>query len=173
MLPPWRRTVAFPALLLAACASTPPPPPEPPAWSAEREAQAEALSAKLRRAPADAQLVVRLAFPADVDLDLYVTDPRLETVYYANTPSVSGGRLEEDRRCEAAAEGGIRVETVRFEAPPPGRYRIGVDFPHVCEGGPEATPYAVSIEASGDRSELTGMARWLEFEPIVREFDVP
>lgn len=117
-------------------------------------------------------LVVRLAFEPGADLDLYVTDPRLETVYYANTPIVSGGRLEVDRRCEADEEGAVRVEEVRFDAPLPGRYRVGVDFPHRCEGGPDEVPYVVSIEDRGTRSQRRGMARWLEFTTIVHEFEV-
>jgi hypothetical protein len=165
------------ALVLGGCASTPPPPPEPPAWNAERRASADALAARLRESePSAAGLTVRLAFPADVDLDLYVTDPRLETVYYANTPSVSGGRLVRDRRCADpapdASPDAARIETVRFEAPPPGHYRIGVDFPHRCEGGPDEVAWALSIEQRGAREELSGLSRWLEFTPIAHEFEV-
>lgn len=160
-------------LAVAGCASTPPPPPDPPAWNALRRADADALAARLRELPPVSEgLVVRLAFPAGVDLDLYVTDPRLETVYYANTPSVSGGRLLRDRRCADPEPGEVRIETLRFDAPPPGRYRIGVDFPHRCEGGPDEVAYALSIEQRGVREEQRGLARWLEFTSIVHEFDV-
>lgn len=126
---------------------------------------------------------MRLVFAPGADLDLYVTDPLLETVYYANTPSRSGGVLERDRRCDEGRRQGadaadaraedVRVETVRFETPPPGRYRVGVDYPHRCEGGDEVMPYVVSIEAEGAREALIeGLARHLEFTTIVTEFDV-
>jgi len=33
-----------------------------------------------------------------------VTDPLLETVYFGNSPSTHGGRLDRDVRCEVAGE---------------------------------------------------------------------
>ena len=94
------------------CASTPEEPPDLPP----------------RAAPAGA-LRVELAFGQDADLDLYVTDPLQETVYFANTPSQQGGVLLDDRRCDSPPP---RIETVVFEHPPPGRYRVGVDYPRRC-----------------------------------------
>ena len=46
-------------------------------------------------------LSVQLAFEADTDLDLYVTGPLLETVYFANLASKSGGELSADVRCDS------------------------------------------------------------------------
>jgi hypothetical protein len=179
MSPPRRALLAILTLLAAACASTPPPPPPPPAWSDATRAEAERLVEALRAtAPAGDALVVRLAFGADADLDLYVTDPSLETVYYANTPAVSGGALLADRRCDgppgdgAAAEAGVRIETVRFERPPPGRYRIGIDFPHRCDGGPDEVPFAVSVDHPALHEGKRGMARWLDFTVIFHEFSI-
>src|SRR6058998_2910370 len=51
-----------------------------------------APAAALPAAPPQGIRVV-LLWAAPVDLDLYVTDPGLETVYFANTPSGSGGKL--------------------------------------------------------------------------------
>jgi hypothetical protein len=48
---------------------------------------------------------VLLLWSAPVDLDLYVTDASLETVYFANPVSHSGGRLERDVTCETVADG--------------------------------------------------------------------
>ena len=53
-------------------------------------------------------LRVELVFSDDADLDLYVTGPDLETVYFANTPTRAGGALERDLRCDG--EPGTRVE---------------------------------------------------------------
>ena len=161
------------ALVGVSCASTPAPSPPPPEWTDEWRAEAAELAGHLRAAggAASQHLVVRLAFAAQADLDLYVTDPLLETVYYANTPSRSGGALERDLRCDEPG-GEVRVETIRFEAPLPGRYRVGVDYPHRCEGGDDVMPYALSIEAKGSRSELLGFGELLEFTTIVTEFEV-
>ena len=46
---------------------------------------------------------VRLEFGADADLDLFVTDPMHEEIYFANSPSRLGGVFEADRRCDDPA----------------------------------------------------------------------
>lgn len=163
---------ALAAALALACASGPPkPPPPPPApeWTDALAARAAALEARLAAtAPAPAgELVVRLAFEEGADLDLYVSDPLEETVYYANTPVRSGGALDADRRCR---EPGERVETVRFAAPLAGRYRVGVDFQHRCGGEERVVPFAIAIEAQGERRLLRGLAAWNVFASRVDEF---
>jgi hypothetical protein len=114
-------------------------------------------------------MVVRLGFGAAADLDLYVTDPLQETVYYANTPARSGGALDADRGCGDPAP---RVETVVFERPLPGRYRIGVDFPKSCDGSDRAAPYAVRVERAGHVHAREGSVEPRRFAPIVLELDV-
>lgn len=120
-------------------------------------------------APEPGALRVRLLFGADADLDLFVTDPRQETVYFANTPSLaSGGALDADRRCDAPAP---RVETVTFAAPPAGRYRVGVDYPERCGAGRAPAAYRVAAEAQGWRQERAGTIEFGRFDPAVLEFD--
>jgi len=168
-----RYTIAALGLGLAfACASEPPKPPPPapaPAWSPALSARADALEARLAAAPraAAGEIVVRLAFEPGADLDLYVSDPLDETVYYANTPTRSGGVLDADRRC---AEPGDPIETVRFAAPLRGRYRVGVDFQQRCESEARVAPWAVSIDANGERRMLRGLASWNVFASRVGEF---
>jgi hypothetical protein len=156
-------------VLLLACASSRPEPKPPPAWDEARRDAAAALEAVLaaQAPPPPGEVVVRLAFAAGADLDLYVTDPLSETVYYANTPVRSGGALDADRRCEDAAP---RVETVRFAKPLAGRYRVGVDFQQRCPGGEDVAPWSISIEAGGARRLLTGLATWNVFASRVDEF---
>jgi hypothetical protein len=157
------------AALALACASEPPQIPPAPEWTDALSTRAAALEARLaaaERAPAG-ELVVRLAFEAGADLDLYVSDPLDETVYYANTPARSGGALDADRRCDSAGE---RVETVRFAAPLAGRYRVGVDFQHRCESEERVVPWAISIDARGERRMLRGLATWNVFASRVDEF---
>ena len=170
----WLVTAGGIALLagFAGCDDGPPerPSAEPPAaWTAERSSEAEALSARLAAVEPDPRdgLRVQLAFGTRADLDLYVTDPFEETVYYANTPTRAGGELIEDRRCVHEAP---RIETVRFPQPlAPGRYRVGVDYPRACDEAKEPAPFAVSIDGPGGRITQQGLARHQVFEPIVLE----
>lgn len=171
-------------LLLAAafCATTPgcddaPPPGPPPvpeaAWTPERSREADAHAQRLaaQGPAAPGELRVQLGFGAAADLDLYVTGPDEETVYYANTPGKAGGALVEDRRC---AHEGPRIESVRFPAPLlPGRYRVGVDYPHGCGDATAPAPFVVRIDGPDGSAEQRGLARHHVFEPVVLEFDVP
>lgn len=165
------------ALLFAAagCDGGPPPGPvvaEPPEWTPERTRAAQALAELLAASePAVTEgLRVRLAFGAEADLDLYVTDPSEETVYYANTPSRTGGALFEDQRCAHPAP---RVETVQFPAPlAPGRYRIGVDYPRACDEAREPAPFAVAVDGPAGRTLHRGLVQHQVFEPIVVEIEL-
>jgi hypothetical protein len=131
------------------------------------------LRAPKRAAVAPGELRVELVFGAGSDLDLYVTDPMQETVYYANTPSRgSAGRLEADLRCDAVAT--PRVETIVFESAPAGRYRVGVDRARTCDAGSSAAePFLVAVEFAGERREVRGEILGGRFEPSVLEIDVP
>jgi len=140
-------------------------PARPPVEAVERAAS------WLRAAPPPAgAVVVRLAFDAGADLDLYVTGPRRETVYFANTPTRIGGRLEADQRCDAPAP---RIETVVFPDPWPGPYRVGVDFPESCDGRDAAVGFAIDLHSSAGHSTHTARLRPGEFEPIVLEWVEP
>ncbi len=116
-------------------------------------------------------MVVRLKFDDDVDLDLYVTDPLLETVYFARHESRTGGVISADVRCDSS---GPRVEEIRFPDPWPGRYRIGVDFPARCDGAKSRAPapYAVTVNADGVLHEARGLVSLEQFEVVVLEFDL-
>ena len=114
-------------------------------------------------------LSVQLAFEADTDLDLYVTGPLLETVYFANLASKSGGELSADVRCDSE---GQRLEEVVFVDPLPGKYRIGVDFPERCNSENSPAPYAVSVLYQGQHQQVWGSATLKQFEVIVFEFEL-
>ncbi|HKJ24927.1 MAG TPA: hypothetical protein VKB65_08915 [Myxococcota bacterium] len=131
----------------------------------------EAAAAWLRTSPPpEGAIVVRLAFDASADLDLYVTGPRRETVYFANTPTKLGGHLDADRRCDAPAP---RIESVVFPDAWPGRYRVGVDFPEACAGGGGPADFAVEARSPAGLAARTGRIEPGEFEPIVLEWDEP
>ena len=137
------------------------------------EAQVSALvdelaSATSARAAPD-ELVIRLAFGEDADLDLYVTDPLAESIYFANRQARSGGELVGDVRCEATPP---RIEEVRFASPLPGRYRVGVDHPSRCDGTRLPAAYAISVEGPGVTDHASGTLPLAKFEVIVMEFEV-
>ena len=158
-------------VLIAACTSgAGPTQAEREARAAEANALALQLAANPLMPPIPGEVRVRLVFGDSADLDLYVTDPRQETVYFANSPSRGGGRLDHDVRCDEPAP---RIETVAFDAALPGRYRVGVDFPPVtCDGAKNAVAFVVVFESHGQRREMRLSIRPGEFLPIVLEADV-
>lgn len=158
------------AVLVSGCISI-------PGSEARRQAeiarQSNALSASLAALedidPLREGLRVRLVFGEKADLDLYVTDPLEETVYFANNPTRSGGSLDTDARCGAA---GLRVETVVFIDPLPGRYRVGVDFPERCDGRDDPVPFVVTVRHGNVRREQRGTISPRHFQPVVLEEDL-
>ncbi|MDH3641084.1 MAG: hypothetical protein OES38_03255 [Gammaproteobacteria bacterium] len=116
-------------------------------------------------------VIVQLAFGPEADLDLYVTDPLLETVYFARHESRTGGRIGADVRCDTPGE---RIEEVRFAAPWPGRYRVGIDHPRRCDDEPAPAPaaYAVTARVDSNTYRAQGTVDLERFEVIVLEFEL-
>jgi hypothetical protein len=137
------------------------------AWGcASAKPLSEALDAEERPA---GSLRVRLVFGREADLDLYVTDPKLETVYFGNSPSLAGGRLAKDQRCEDPAP---RVESVTFAEPQPGRYRVGVEFAKRCTRARAAVPFFYEVETDDWQKKGQGEIEPNHFLPVVLEFDL-
>ena len=116
-----------------------------------------------------------LVWAGPADLDLYVTGPSWETVYFGNTPSKSGGTLEHDARCAVIPSDANtpQVEAVSFVEPDAGHYRVGVDYLEACrEAAAEPVGYRVITEFAGARNEYVGLAHHHQFVPIVLEFDL-
>ena len=122
--------------------------------------------------PSGTGLRVALAWNAPVDLDLYVTDPAAETTYFANRVSRTGVRLVRDARCEHVTAGERGLEQVVAAAPPPGRYRIGVDFIDACGSRLGRVPFRVVVAVGDERQEVTGEVGLSAFEAVVAEIDV-
>ena len=114
-------------------------------------------------------LSIKLTFEGTVDLDLYVTGPQLETVYFANHKSKSGGEISDDARCDTQGE---RIEEVRFTAPMPGTYRVGIDFPESCDGTKAPAAYALSVLHNGEQQQVFGSVSLQRFEVVVLEFEI-
>ena len=140
--------------------------------AAELARQADQLAVRLDEQHTQGPgVVVQLAFGAEADLDLYVTDPLLETVYFARHESRTGGRISGDVLCDTP---GPRIEEIRFDTPWPGRYRVGVDHPRRCDGlrGPAPAAYAVTVRADGKTYRTTGSVALEQFAVRVLEFEV-
>jgi len=146
---------------LLGCAGKPPPaPPRVPAGPAAE----------------GGEIRVTLAWSQPVDLDLYVTDPAQETVYFANASTGSGGKLERDVVCGGIPAGKTEAalsEAIRWDRPPRGRYRVGVDFMDGCESSAQEVMYRVAVDVGGRRKEQLGKIAKGRFESVVFEFDVP
>ena len=148
------------AVAVGCAAKTPPAPPRLPPGSAE-----DATDVR-----------VTLAWSESVDLDLYVTDPAQETVYFANSSTGTGGKLERDVTCSGVAAskpGGMLSESIRWERPPSGRYRVGVDFMDGCGSSADEVTFRVAVDVGGSRKERVGKIAKSRFEPLIIEFDVP
>jgi hypothetical protein len=147
-------------------------------------ARATVIAAQLQAFNADQPvpgqaLVIQLAFGPEADLDLYVTDPLLETQYFANKKGRSGGAISKDHRCDSPLQDAqeIRIEEVRFEIPLSGRYRVGVDFPNRCDAdGPtgfeERAAYAIAVSYAGKRQQTQGTVGYQFFELAALDFDI-
>jgi len=112
---------------------------------------------------------VRLVFGEQADLDLYVTDPNLETVYFGNNPSRGGGVLTADVRCDAATP---RSEAVSFMDACPGRYRVGVEHASNCTRRSGPVPYRVEVLAGESEWQVEGEIEPGAFDNQVLEFEL-
>ncbi len=142
-----------------------------PLWGCA--AKAPALSPSTFGARPAGALEVELRFDGAADLDLHVTDPLLETVYFGNSPSTRGDRLDRDVRCERASEGDERRETVRFEEPLEGVYRVGIDYVKACRRLGKTADYVVRVVGPGIELEHGGRIEPGHFDHKALEFDWP
>jgi hypothetical protein len=143
--------------VLAGCPRRPPGPPPP---------------APVMSAPSGLRVSLTWAGPAD--LDLYVTGPSWETVYFGNNPGKNGGKLKRDVRCSDIQQDqpAPLLESISFPNPVPGRYRVGVDYIETCNGPDEPVPFRVVVEYGSARHEQLGLARHHQFAPIVADLEL-
>ncbi|MGH0036699.1 MAG: hypothetical protein ACQGVK_16875 [Myxococcota bacterium] len=118
----------------------------------------------------DDRLRIRLAFFGGADLDLYLTDPLQETIYFARRETRSGGVLLQDVRCDAPPP---RIEAAVFPDPAPGVYRIGVDYAGACSDSPRPEGFVLEVVYRGRRWMRRDSIAPMHFEPIVWEVVIP
>ena len=95
------------------------------------------------------------------DLDLYVTGPNGELIYYNHPTSADGGQLDIDSN--RGCGGNITsqpVENIFWPSgeAPLGQYVIYVHYFKYCDDEPLATPFTVSLLVDGALQEFAGIA---------------
>jgi uncharacterized protein YfaP (DUF2135 family) len=107
------------------------------------------------------QVVVSLVWHAPtgtsntVDLDLHVTDPRGEEIYYNHPTSASGGKLDFDNKCSGYREG--RPENIYWTTAPSGNYKVEVVYFDSCGNSPPASQaFTVNVTVNGATSAYNG-----------------
>ena len=96
---------------------------------------------------------VSLVWDKPSDIDLHVVDPDGEEIYYGNTASASGGRLDLDSNAGCSIDG-VNNENITWASGRglPGTYTVRVDNWDSC--GAEPIEWAVTIH-SGDQALQT------------------
>jgi hypothetical protein len=93
------------------------------------------------------------------DLDLYVTDPSGENIYYQHPTSLSGGILDVDanRNCLENMTG-TPVENIYWPtgAAPSGTFQIAVNYYRHCSAAPLEDNYTVRALVDGQVQVFTG-----------------
>lgn len=86
---------------------------------------------------------ITLVWEGNVDVDLWVTDPSGERIYWEHTSSVSGGELDRDNLCPIEPGLSENIYWGKDEAPP-GDYKIQVNHFDSC-GTATRAYYRVSV----------------------------
>lgn len=100
---------------------------------------------------------VTLTWDSVNDLDLWVTDPSGEVIYYRHKTSASGGKLDVDANAGCGSRTSSPVENIFWSSggAPDGTYSVSVHYYAVCQ--PEAlTPFTVQLLVDGQRQAFDG-----------------
>ena len=110
---------------------------------------------------------ITVAWQSSSDIDLHVTDPNNEEVFYGHRNSASGAVLDRDANA-ACNQSPPTVENVYWGTQPmPGQYRIRVVAYDMC--GSPSTPATVSISVGG---RILGTYS-MNFSQRGQQFDIP
>jgi hypothetical protein len=94
---------------------------------------------------------------ASVDLDLWVTEPNGNKIYWDSKTSSTGGQLDLDNWCDNYSAG--RPENIFWGNPPAGDYKIEVNWYEDqtgCSGSLSSSPYEVRVVNKGVTKTYTG-----------------
>lgn len=101
---------------------------------------------------------VTLRWATTDDLDLYVTDPAGQVVFYGNPSIASGGQLDVDANAGCGESNQTPIENI-FWPPsqaPTGAYKIEVNLYSRCNPGNNPIPFEVRLLVRGEVQTLTG-----------------
>ena len=101
---------------------------------------------------ADADIAVTVRWTGASDVDLHVTDPNGNEVYWANETTEEGGRLDLDSNAGCSIDN-VNQETISWpkDAAPEGDYTIVVDYFSDC--GQPSAPWSLSLDVNGRSSQ--------------------
>ena len=105
--------------------------------------------------PAPGRLTVSLNWSGSADLDLHVTDPMGETLYYFHPASAAGGSISRDREC-AGQQGQSEVVSYPAGQAVSGKYQISVHYFRAC-GAAKDVAYNVSVESDAGTQTFNGV----------------
>jgi hypothetical protein len=155
-------------------AETPPEgPAEEPAEPPSPDEDA-AIDERLDREGAQrGEVAVSLTWDSDADLDLRVTCPGGEEIYYGRR-SACGGELDVDMNVPSRMSE-EPVENVYWPegAAPPGTYRVAVTNFQTRSEGDQPTPFRVRVVNGGDTAIYEGEVHERDGRHAVVEFQVP
>lgn len=107
-------------------------------------------------AKASDNLRLELTWKAPVDLDLFVTGPSGETIYFGNKQAKNGDRLIEESNCESlASQPSHSRESVLIPVAQNGKYRVSVDFILQCSSSLEEVEGKIDLFNAQDNTTLT------------------
>jgi hypothetical protein len=102
-------------------------------------------------------VTVTLRWNTEDDLDLHVTDPDSETIFYNHPRSASGGRLDVDSNAGCSNTTTSPVENIFWPGgeAPGGQYTIKVHFFRRC-GSSRPVTYEVVVNVDGRSAQFSG-----------------
>jgi hypothetical protein len=153
-------------------AAAPPAPRPPPATALQPAPPAPSINERLQRERAQSGKVqISLAWDSEDDLDVSVTCPDGQTIYF-HTRAACGGRLDTDANGISSQLTRSPVENIFWaNRPPSGQYRVYVGY-YNYDARRRSVPYLVRLTIDGQQREFRGTATQ-QAPRLVTEFDVP
>ena len=104
--------------------------------------------------PASGSMGVTLSWSGEADLDLHVTDPYGETIYYFRPTGESGGTLQQDSECAGSGE---HQEVVSYPSgmAAAGTYQISVHYFRSC-GSAGDVSWNVKVDSDKGTQNYSG-----------------
>ncbi len=107
------------------------------------------------------------------DLDLFVTDPSGNKIFFNRRSVPSGGKLDVDSNAQCAEHvTGTPVENIYWprNAAPLGSYSVHVYYYKQCAVSPLSETFTVRTDVDGNISETTGIADVVGTQTLIAEF---